>query len=492
MGFIEYVIASIDEATDVLVDLIEDVYGKKDTDAEADLGNLLDCLKDNLFVFIEYPYVDKLYRDTYYSYFSSKHNDYHRDCIRVSLFEAEIQPLHFRSIEYQNLLQEAFRGFFIVRPTFPSVIGRTLISRHAYADSNFLVCSSAVNVLVNGFKLDVQGFPFSSQDGEAISCAETTIWALMEYFGNKYPEYKPTSPSAILNILNETSRERLLPSTGLTVDQISFALKKLGFGAQIFAREAYEEEFENIIAIFIESGIPLISFLSFRGSTSAHANLIIGHEPDNQIDFSTATKSILRFGAVTKRYVDIGSVDRRFVINDDNLTPYTKVRLNNPGEFHNDPEFAASIISSIIVPLNNHIYLDVTKAKKLILSILSDADFGFIFNNDFIFRFFLASSRSFKDHVSKLPGLNGDVKDAIILSRMPKFIWCAEIYFKNDFQHDLAKGLIIIDATEANQVRIDSLIFAGYPNRIITKLGKQYVTLAQRLNEYRKFTHNLQ
>ena len=43
-------------------------------------------LKDDLFVNIEHPYVDKIYRDGYYKYFASKRESYSRDTIRLSFF----------------------------------------------------------------------------------------------------------------------------------------------------------------------------------------------------------------------------------------------------------------------------------------------------------------------------------------------------------------------------------------------------------------------
>ena len=49
-------------------------------------------------------------------------------------------------------------------------------------------------------------------------------------------DYKPTKPSSIINVLNKFSKQRLLPSNGLTVDQISFVLKEFGLG-QVYAED---------------------------------------------------------------------------------------------------------------------------------------------------------------------------------------------------------------------------------------------------------------
>jgi hypothetical protein len=54
------------------------------------LEKLLKRLKKDVWFVLEYPYVDKHYRDTYYSYYSSKLKKIGRDCIRVHIFQKEI------------------------------------------------------------------------------------------------------------------------------------------------------------------------------------------------------------------------------------------------------------------------------------------------------------------------------------------------------------------------------------------------------------------
>ena len=74
---------------------------------------------------------------------------------------------------------------------------------------------------------------------------------------------------------------------------------------------------------------------------------------------------------------------------------------------------------------------------------------------------------------------------------MPKFIWCAEIFEQVDFQSGKSAGLVILDATEANEIWIDSLIFAGYPDRLVVKTEDEFVSLPESLNLYKRFKNNL-
>ncbi len=194
-------------------------------------------LRKDIIVYFEYPYVDKHYRDSYYSYFSTKHIEYKRNSIRLSFFISGIDETAFRDSEKQKILQESFLGFITIRPTKRSVIGRSLISPKLYENSKFVTCLSSFSVLVNGVKLSINAFPHCSQDTETISCAETTLLNTMEYFGNKYSEYAPVLPSKIIQLLSLRANERQLPTSGLSIDDISFVLKDLGFSPKVYSKE---------------------------------------------------------------------------------------------------------------------------------------------------------------------------------------------------------------------------------------------------------------
>jgi hypothetical protein len=491
MSWIELTIAPIEEALAITLSVMSITFGKADLDAENQLSDFFDLLRDDVYVLIETPYVDRVYRNTYYSYFSSKHNPYPRDCIRLTFFDRKIIPSDFRVHARRSSLQNAFMGFMVLRPTFPNVIGRTLINPRAYASQDFQICRYVTNVSVNGVKLNVEGFPFSSQDSEAISCAETTIWSIMEYFGGRYSEYRIVYPSTILEVLNIHSKRRLIPSNGLTVDQISIALKEFGFGTQIYALDETDEtEIHNLISVYIESGIPLVA--AIENDMVGHAIVIIGHENDPKVQFNKAPHRTMKMHGKQKKYIDYGDLKKKFIVNDDNLSPYIAVSLENPVEHYStSSDFVGAKITSVIVPLYRKIYLDVLVAKRLALEILADSYFGYDFEQDFVFRFFLTSSRSFKDHLSKSEKMHAEIKNYLILSAMPKFIWCAEFYFKAGFNKQTAVGLIIIDATEADEVWMDSLIFAGYRDRCLFKVDKKFINLPRKFIGYSKYISNL-
>ena len=180
-----------------------------------ELTNYLGHLTDDLIVMVEYPYVDKTYRDTYYNYYASKKDEYPRNSIRLSFLKTTLPDEFFRSGNAGHLkaIEENYLGFLILRPTFPFIIGRSLINPIAFKSDHLKICSVNYNSTINGLKAKARGFPHSSQDRETITCAETTVWAIMEYFGNKYAEYSPVLPSEVNDVLGRFAFERLIPST---------------------------------------------------------------------------------------------------------------------------------------------------------------------------------------------------------------------------------------------------------------------------------------
>ncbi|MES0489577.1 MAG: hypothetical protein ABUK01_06285 [Leptospirales bacterium] len=175
------------------------------------LENLLKELKDSTCLVIEFPYVDKLFRDSYYNYYSSAHKQTKRDTIRVSLFTTEISKDDLFDQEKQELVQFSYVGFFVLRPLNGNFLGRSIISPNVLQTYNFVCCLSHHKSTLFGIPLEVHGFPYSTQDTKMISCAETSIWAITEYFGTKYPEYGLVLPNKIHSLLKSTYYQRSLP-----------------------------------------------------------------------------------------------------------------------------------------------------------------------------------------------------------------------------------------------------------------------------------------
>jgi hypothetical protein len=414
------------------------------------LDEMFDEMHQDLQVLIEYPYVDKVYRDSYYYYYSSKNQKYERDCIKVSVFDSSAQEGWFRDSSKLDELDQSYLGYLVIRPTIPQIIGRTWIDPSAFLTNHYKICKAPSSTTSAGIKFSVNSFPHSSQNSETMACAESTIWAVMEYFGMKYPEYTPTLPSKITEVLKNYSSERLLPSKGLRFDQISFALNKFGFGVQGYHQNSFKDEFFKILRTYIESGIPVI--VAIKNENVGHAQIVIGRAKfdDDHIDNLVAVP--LGNGSSVALIEDI-PLDYIFI--DDNKPPFQMAALETPTSFYlpEHTQFADAKISSFVVPLYSKIYLEAASARKYFKIFLTafQNEFQLYQNTEFVLKIFLASSRSYKDYVVRESDMHPLQAEIILVEPMPKFIWLAELSTRDLIKQNKANGLLIIDATETHQ-----------------------------------------
>jgi len=446
--------------------------------AENDVKPHFEKLKDSCVILAESTYVDRVFRDSYYHYYSSKLSRYHRDCIRLTFFDGEVDLSLFHTHRYRKELIKKYGGFIILRPTIPNIIGRSVISPKILKKNSFQACFTNIQTTCHGVKFSVEGFPHSSQDAETISCAETTLWAIMEYFSNKYPDYCPVLPSKIITTLNKVTSERQLPSRGLNIQQLSFALREFGFGTRIYSREEYGADFERLISTYIESGIPLIIGLDNRPDGNiGHAVLCIGHEnvTDDQIDQLmvypfTNYKLQTTIDSNNLKIYDYDSMQRNFIFIDDNFPVYQNAMLSEP-TMHYSNDWHNCRIKHFIVPLYHKVYLEAFEAKNFILSYLVQGPEPLPVNSELLIKVYLTSSRSFKDGLSLESDFNPEIKNGLLELTMPKFIWVGELSSKELVKQSMASGFVIVDATEPNIFYSKPLILAAY-NGMIIKLNQ--------------------
>lgn len=188
-------------------------------------------------------YTDKMYRDAYYIYLSHLHFDIGRHCERLALFKGEYKFSYFFDSDCHDELQDNFLGTLVIRPSYnnskENTLGRTLLNPFQLKNPFHYIRTARYKVTICGQSYIVDAFPFSNQHGDVLRCAETSVWALMEYYGTKYENYSTVLPSTILNWASKELPARTLPSDGLTYRQISCLLKTFHFEPRIYERSAY-------------------------------------------------------------------------------------------------------------------------------------------------------------------------------------------------------------------------------------------------------------
>jgi len=292
-----------------------------------------------------------------------------------------------------------------------------------------------------GRKMVIEAFPFASQDGEYMTCAETTLWNILSYYGARYPEYRVA-----------------LPSSGLNYMMSSLILKKFGFGSKIYYRliknktKESEFNFKRWFHYYVESGIPFMVGIKFDNKKIGHAVTCVGH---GKIQVKLEDNKAIKIDGI-KVFNSADFIDE-YVYMDDNGVPF---EINKFDEFK--------------VPLYKKIYIDASEAEKIFLNILKDKYLGIDnlkkYGNKFVVRIFLSTSRNYK--VGRFSGnTNEKMKNLYINLKMPKFIWVCEIGTVDAYKNKKMMGEIVLDTT-ASIGDFNELLLIRYPGKILVKLKK--------------------
>lgn len=417
-------------------------------------------IRPEVKVLVESRYIDKVYRDIFSYYLTTKSKLYGMYCVKLSFFEPEVDLN--KIVDSEATVEKAIKGylgFMVVRPIYPGTIGRTVLNPKAFKHGGDIqICQCTIRTSAYGLQMWAKGFPHSSQDSQYLTCAETSIWSLVEYYGNKYPEYSPVLPSRVHDILKEIKFDRDVPSDGLNFYDVSKVLKSIGFGCKTYGltfgpsgkvSAESKEYLHRMMAVYIESGIPFVVALNgvdMDGENFGHAVVCVGEgkQPRNTIKSATPSSLIPAVtGVKNHQYYHWADVRRSFVFNDDNTSDYAMVAYDDPcSQYGNN----SGVIVNIIVPLYRKIYLDADSALTL-----AEVQCNNILNvsDNAVLRTYLVSANSYIDSVARDPKLDTMWKKFLIEKFCyPHFIWVTEISSAEEFEKDILSGLVLLDATE--------------------------------------------
>lgn len=418
--------------------------------------------KKDAQVIIEDEYVDKVYRNIYSHFLSTKLYEYKSRCVKLSFLEASVDVTSIINGSVGEVdLKSGYLGFMVLRPICPGTIGRTAISPRLLCYANRIaICAAPIIGSVMGLKVEIDAFPHSSQDNEFCTCAETSIWSELEYFGNKYPEYTPVLPSKIHQLLDSQMHQRHIPSDGLNYANISYVLKACGFGCKVYSlgfdsTPGFDaDDFYRIFSTYVESGVPMVAAVS--GTDLGHAVVSIGQEKMDKSAISSAKRN--KFDRSGKFFRLWNDVKRSYVFNDDNVGAYALCSYDCP-----TPQYAdrSPFISNLIVPLNNKLYLDAPRAIEWSIALCDDILFKL--PDNMTLRTYLASGRTYRNAMMKDQNIADIVKMVVTQNvLMPKFVWVTEIASEDAFCRNEVEGLILLDATEPMKLGVGCPLMAVF------------------------------
>jgi len=412
--------------------------------AREDMEKLRACISGIcLTIIVEFEYVDKDYRENYSNFFSKKFGKYPSKTIRLLFFDKEINRVDSHDIDkYSN----SFIGYSVIRPNRVRSIGRTVLDPRKCREVNGYVALTEYKVHFLGKELLVEGFPFISQDSDVTVCAHAACWMCFRYFSERYNDYPEIMPFEITQLTSDFSYGRLVPSPGLTMNQVAEMFTKYGLYPRFYTKEQYGEDFLYLLYTYIESGLPPVIGLP------DHAIVAIGHTLG-------VNKSSLKLGTSFNYCNGI-------IGNDDNETPYKIVWLDKkPGESY----YSMEDIDSFVVPLYEKICLYAEHAHEINKAIIEDDVIGVDtlspIDGTRMTRTYLTSSKSFK-LVRKIDEIPNGIGLLYSMMPMPKFIWVCELTTEKEYKKGNVFGEILIDST-ANHRDPFPFISIHYPGVLI-------------------------
>lgn len=454
--------------------------------------NFLESKHNLQTIIMEKEYVDLDFLDEYRGFYSRAFKKHKKYCSRFHFFSCNISTDDFPRL---TDFEKDYLGYVVKRPLDAFVIGRTVL-KPSTPDSNkyFVLCQDDFGPNLAGHELEVAGVAFLQQDSQVGLCATVSLWMATKALSKKL-EVRSYSPSEITRMATKhvIPFGRPIPSEGLAVEQMCFALQEMGYEPKVHQPKTSKEA-KEIIYRYVESEFPLILALGMPGNNEGHAVTVIGHTY-NTIT-SPETEALPGGGSSpTGRYSISSQWVDKFIIHDDRIGPYIELEivenLVNRSEYtcpvgiinNNRPELWN--LDLIIVPLPSGVHLTADRIKGKATLFLSSINATFAhlklhsnplvariaeillltLKDDFVLRCYLRKSNQFKE---RLPEKMAPILKSYYRGKnLPKYVWVVEISEKKWLNEEkkenrLMKGEILIDPTASPYE--SGIISAHLPN----------------------------
>lgn len=481
-----------------------------DTDAIDRLNKIvkLDTFPNNFTVFIEFEYVDRVYRDIYYHHYAARHAFQERNCVRIFFFDyinesEEINPA--------EIIKHPI-GVCIIQPN--GIIGRSYWAPRYFIASGSYVRTTNFIFSFLGEKVSIDAFPYMMQDREATTCAEVTVLNLIDYYSKSYQEYGLALLSDIEQVESKHNAQRIFPSHGMNYADVARSLMYVGLSPRIYASRLPLKpqcEMQRYIYQYIESGIPFGIAIQSQAVNELHSVVCVGHGPRKENWLEESSTNYLSVDKDEEQHREhlekcwiANSADAysSFIIMDDNDRPYQRVSLTSATQKWFFPRIDSEkgiqkyAVEQLCIPLYKRVFLEADGAAEIFTSVLTSR-IGFqpvikkLGSNEaaqqfknigterscpLIIRTFLASSTTFLQHrIHSLNLMDGKMGEQYVDVYQnlfcPRFVWVCELYTPELYNSDEPKviGEIVVDATAHRSGfsnGLESIVLIHYPGFI--------------------------
>jgi len=334
-------------------------------------------------ILIESHYIDRDYIQDVALFYARSLRDYHNYGQRWHFFTDTLSQEEWHQ-RFQNAtltsrgehsvtLQRSYLGFTVVRPLPGSPVGRTVL--HTYGpttDSGHTRVFPTLRdypVHLAGFTLTVRGLAFQQQDQGVSACATTALWSSLQNVAHMEELHVPTPAEitqAASRYLLSASAGRVLPSEGLTVQQLCEATRAAGLHPLVVPSTSVEDDRAQIFG-YINSGFAPVLAIRLIGTDEGHAVCGVGVKLDAVAPQTDPTLT----------FQDGATALRTVYIHDDRLGPYaaaelspwtlssTKIATGLTIDWPEGSPAEHSVLLATIVPLPEKVRMPLRRVRDL-------------------------------------------------------------------------------------------------------------------------------
>ncbi|MFT3714050.1 MAG: hypothetical protein QM817_40835 [Archangium sp.] len=277
-------------------------------------------------IVVEQHYVDRHFREEFDLYYSRLLNPPTTHCRRLHFFTKNLSrealgELLERALDdkegIESELSGAYLGFVVLRPVPHAVVGRSLLAFREDSPEREIHATTKLSAHLMGLELSVRGTAFQQQDRAVGACATAAVWMAMSRVARLDGARSP-SPAFIARAAARMAgtEGRFLPSRGLTIPQVTDAIRECGYEPESFRSAPNPGEFLHHLHCYLRSGIPAVLVVARDNDEEAHAVTAVGYRlgvvrPELEIDLLTRSRRI-----------------NRIYVHDDRLGPYARATLS--------------------------------------------------------------------------------------------------------------------------------------------------------------------
>lgn len=385
-------------------------------------------------VLIEYGYVDKDYRSTFYHFYAKKGRRYRADCVRLHFFDELVSY----DVALTDLVcgdgrpQDHYFGYVVLRPTLSATLGRSILSPDIRQGARGLTIHADHQTHLLGYKLSVTGFPSMAQHTDISVCAHVSCWAILRHFSERFSQHREHLIHEITMLAHPFDPGGLTPALGLDVLQAERIFHAAGsYPLVVHKKEDKDASFMSQLMAYLESGFPL--FVAMEDPNLAHAIVVIGHAWS---DFPS--------GPPFKAAHAFEQLESLIVV-DDNQLPYHCIPKAG-----SSPGYGFENFSTFIVPLPDKIHYpaDAVDRVSLRLHTLLKKQMGLPDKSQLIRRYFVTTQSALRRFVRENASQLGEILVGTLMRlQTAQFVWIVEYASPEQWALGHIGARAVLDAT---------------------------------------------